>query len=210
MSLQLDPGRLDALVQIKQVEITLSSTDVIQWALWSNVTPANLTGEYSPNAEFEIAITSLIPPNRIKVLSSNLATITEADVNITPVEKTLPVTPYGNKERQFRGSIAEGFDQPYPLTWEKSEYGDVDALAKLPDGTPLSIMFNDEGDGIVQVEFYRNNSQEVSGEGDAMRVFATVLTAIQHYVQEYEPEKLKFSASKDNWAKQKQNSGLYC
>lgn len=45
MSLQLAPGRLDALVQIKQVEITLSSTDVIQWALWSNVTPANLTGE---------------------------------------------------------------------------------------------------------------------------------------------------------------------
>jgi hypothetical protein len=167
---------------------------------------SNLTGEYTPNAEFEIAITSLIPPNRIKVLSSNLATITESDVNITPVEKTLPVTPYGNKERQFRGSIAEGFDQPYPLTWEKSEYGDVDALAKLPDGTPLSIMFNDEGDGTVQVEFYRNNSQEVTGEGDAMRVFATVLTAIQHYVQEYEPEKLKFSASKDNWAKQQQNS----
>jgi len=45
MSLQLAPGRLDALVQIKQVEITLSSTDVIQWALWSNVTAANLTGE---------------------------------------------------------------------------------------------------------------------------------------------------------------------
>jgi hypothetical protein len=122
------------------------------------------------------------------------------------VEKTAPVTPYGMKEKQFRGSIAEGFDQPYPLTWEKSEYGDVDALAKLPDGTPLSIMFNNEGDGTVQVEFYRNNSQEVTGEGDAMRVFATVLTAIQQYVKEHEPEKLKFSASKDNWAKQQQNS----
>jgi len=45
MSLQLAPGRLDAMAQIKQVEIVLSTTDTVQWALWSNVTPANLTGE---------------------------------------------------------------------------------------------------------------------------------------------------------------------
>ena len=45
MSLQLAPGRLDGLVQIKQVELVLSSTDTVQWALWSNVTAANLTNE---------------------------------------------------------------------------------------------------------------------------------------------------------------------
>ncbi len=45
MSLRLAPGKLDALVQIKQVETVLSSTDTVHWALWSNVTPANLTGE---------------------------------------------------------------------------------------------------------------------------------------------------------------------
>ena len=97
--------------------------------------------------------------------------------------------------------VTEAFDQPYPLTWEKSDYGDVDALARLPDGSPLSIMFNkqtnDEGDEAVQVEFYRNNSQEVTSEGDAMRVFATVLTAIQQYVKEYQPKRLTFSASKE-------------
>lgn len=107
-------------------------------------------------------------------------------------------------------NIAEAFDQPYPLHWENSEYGDVDALAKLPDGSPLSIMFNkqqdDDGDEIVQVEFYRNNSQEVTSEGDAMRVFATVLSAIQQYIKEHQPIRLSFSASKDNWAKQQQNS----
>ena len=126
-------------------------------------------------------------------------------------EKTPDISPYaGVKDNQFRGGIYEGFDQPYPLIWEKSEHGDVDALAKLPDGTPLSIMFNTEqnndGEEVVQVEFYRNNSQEVTGEGDAMRVFATVLTAIQQYVKKYKPAKLFFSASKDNWAKQQQNS----
>jgi predicted chitinase len=95
----------------------------------------------------------------------------------------------------------EGFDQPYPLTWEDSEFGDIDALARLPDGSNLSIMFNkqqgDEGEESVQVEFYRNNSQEVTGEGDAQRVFATVLTAIQQYIKKHNPLKLTFSASKD-------------
>lgn len=107
-------------------------------------------------------------------------------------------------------NIDESFDQPYPLKWESSDYGDVDALARLPDGSFLSIMFNqqqdDDGEAITQVEFYRNNSQEVTGEGDAQRIFATVLTAIQKYIKKYKPLRLTFSASKDNWAKQQQNS----
>ena len=97
-------------------------------------------------------------------------------------------------------NIDEAFDQPYPLKWETSDYGDVDALARLPDGSPLSIMFNqqqdNDGEAITQVEFYRNNSQEVTGEGDAQRIFATVLNAIQKYIKKYKPLRLTFSASK--------------
>jgi len=112
-------------------------------------------------------------------------------------EKTLPVTPYGNKERVFRGAMAEAFNQPYPIKWEKSEYGDYDALATLDDGTYLSIMFNDEGDEEYQVEFYRNNSQEVTGEGDAQRVFATVLNAIQQFIKKVHPWRIIFSAKQE-------------
>ena len=61
-------------------------------------------------------------------------------------------------------------------------------------------MFNQEqdadGDEITQVEFYRSNSQEVTGEGDAQRIFATVLTAIQQYIKKRKPLRLTFSASK--------------
>lgn len=107
-------------------------------------------------------------------------------------------------------NVNEAFDQPYKLTWTKGDYGDTDAVAKLPDGTNLLIMFDkqqgDEGEEAVQVEFYRNNSQEVTSEGDAQKVFATVLTAIHEYVKKYKPLRLTFSASKDNWAKQQQNS----
>ena len=92
--------------------------------------------------------------------------------------------------------VAEAFDNPYKTKIEKSDYGDVDMLAKLPDGTNLSIMFNNQGDDEWQVEFYRNNSQEVTGEGDAQRVFATVLASMQKFIKKYKPWRLTFSATK--------------
>ena len=94
-------------------------------------------------------------------------------------------------------SVAEAFDQPYKSKWAKGEFGDVDVLAKLPDGTNLSIMFNHFGDNEWGVEFHRNNSQELTGEGDAQKIFATVLNAIQKFVKKYKPESLNFTASKE-------------
>jgi hypothetical protein len=104
------------------------------------------------------------------------------------------------------GILSESFGNPYAFTWEQSEYGDWDALATASDGSPISIMFSHEVDDEWKVEFYRNNSQEVSGEGDAQRIFATVLLAIQQFIKKEQPYRILFSASKDNWAKQKQNS----
>jgi hypothetical protein len=105
-----------------------------------------------------------------------------------------------NMYQPIKDDVNEAFNQPYPIKWEKGDHGDLDALAKLPDGSPLSIMFNQEqdadGDEITQVEFYRSNSQEVTGEGDAQRIFATVLTAIQQYIKKQKPLRLTFSASK--------------
>ena len=101
-----------------------------------------------------------------------------------------------------RQNVDEAFDTPLPITWEKGMHGDIDALAKLPDGTNLSIMFNKQDnikpdDKTWMVEFYRNNSQEVTGEGDAQKVFSTVLTAIQQFIKKYKPLKIYFSASKE-------------
>ena len=97
---------------------------------------------------------------------------------------------------ESKQGVAEAFDNPYKTKTEKSDYGDVDMLAKLPDGTNLSIMFNNQGDDEWQVEFYRNNSQEVTGEGDAQRVFATVLASMQKFIKKYKPWRLTFSATK--------------
>jgi predicted chitinase len=113
-----------------------------------------------------------------------------------------------NELRRRQGQVVpedvnEALDQPYKiLRWEKGDYGDVDAIARLDDNTFLSIMFNkgfSQGtkEEAWSVEFYRNNSQEVTGEGDAQRVFATVISAIQTFIKKYKPNKIIFSASKE-------------
>ena len=111
------------------------------------------------------------------------------------------VEQYSLGYRSLKQGVAEAFDTPLPITWEKGMHGDVDALAKLPDGSNLSIMFNKQDnikpdDKTWMVEFYRNNSQEVTGEGDAQKVFSTVLVAIQQFIKKYKPLKIHFSASK--------------
>jgi len=108
-----------------------------------------------------------------------------------------------------RNKLDEAFDQPYPVRWEKGEFGDYDALATLDDGTHLSIMFNREEDGEYQIEFHRNHSQEVTGEGDAQRVFATVLTAIQKFIQKRHPSRIRFSATKDDDSDNQSRTKLY-
>ena len=51
MSLQLAPGRLDAIAVAKQVDVLVTSTgDVVQWGLWANVNAINLTGESFVNS----------------------------------------------------------------------------------------------------------------------------------------------------------------
>ena len=93
--------------------------------------------------------------------------------------------------------VAEAFDQPYKMKWEKSEYGDVDALVTLPDGTYLTIMFEHTTPYEVNISFWRNNSLDVTGEGDAQRIFATVLAAIQKFLTKEQPANISFSASKE-------------
>lgn len=93
--------------------------------------------------------------------------------------------------------VTESLDQPYPMTWEHGEYGDHDALAKLADGTVLGIMFNDTGDSEYQIEFLRDHSHELTGAGDAQRVMATVLSAIQQFLKFEQPNIMVFSASKE-------------
>jgi hypothetical protein len=99
--------------------------------------------------------------------------------------------------------ITEAFDQPRGIDWEQSEESEaVDAIARLSDGTALTVMFEPEAwtnDSPTDwsVSFWRGNSQEVTGAGNAQEVFATVMSAIRQFVHAHNPESIEFSASKD-------------
>ena len=94
--------------------------------------------------------------------------------------------------------MTEAFDQPYDIRWSKGDHGDYDAYAELDDGTGLEIAFLDQQHNSWMVDFFRDNSTEITGEGDAYRVLATVLTAIREFIVKQQPAKLNFSAEKND------------
>lgn len=98
---------------------------------------------------------------------------------------------------QGQQDVTEAFNQPYSLQWEEGEFGDYDAYTKLLDGSNLSIMFNKENDDVYTVEFWRNNSQDATGDGDSQKVFATVLGAIQEFLTtKQQPRFISFTSAK--------------
>jgi len=64
VSIRLAPGRLDAIAQIRQIDVVVTSADTIHWALWANVTATSLTGENfvahasSPNVQIDRSATA--------------------------------------------------------------------------------------------------------------------------------------------------------
>jgi GNAT superfamily N-acetyltransferase len=96
-----------------------------------------------------------------------------------------------------KSGVTEAFDQPYAIQWTKQN-GDWHATADLDDGSELIVLFMSQGDNQWMVEFERDENMEITGEGDAPRVFATVLTAMQQFIAKRKPAMLNFSAEKED------------
>jgi hypothetical protein len=97
-----------------------------------------------------------------------------------------------------KSGVTEAFDQPYNIRWSKGDHGDYDAYAELDDDSSLEIAFLDQQHNSWMVDFFRDNSTEITGDGDAYRVLATVLTAIREFIVKQQPAKLNFSAEKND------------
>jgi len=138
--------------------------------------------EYANQVEHNRSKSFIIfSPDQVKVKRKEIIDLTKTDIN-------------------------ESLDRPYPMKWSRSEFGsrgeigDWEVLAKLPDGTNLEILFSrmsNTNDSPIELIFLRGNTMELTGEGDAQRVFATVLAAIQQFLKKAQPETLIFSASKE-------------
>jgi hypothetical protein len=115
-------------------------------------------------------------------------------LDTTDIDPVDPNQPPGMRRQKtdptFNVGVAESFDQPYPLTWDRSPYGDLDAYTLLPDGTKIGIMFSRDHDGLWFVDFHRDHSTSVNDQGDSIRIFSTVMYAIQQFVKKVKPRML--------------------
>tara|TARA_R110000782_G_scaffold11744_3_gene35481 strand:+ start:11897 stop:12769 length:873 start_codon:yes stop_codon:yes gene_type:complete len=95
--------------------------------------------------------------------------------------------------------VTELFDPKtsFPLTWEVAAAGtEAHAEAHDADGRTIDISFTPSGptEQVIEVVFSRGGSYDMTGKGDASRVLATVLNAINIYVTKYRPLYIAFSA----------------
>lgn len=99
--------------------------------------------------------------------------------------------------KKFSQIITEAFDNPYSVSVKKQgkKYvGDV----KLPDKSKLKIKFVPDmlDDQSWDISFLRGDSIDLTGEGDAMRIFATVLDATRQFLKMESPKEITFAAYK--------------
>ncbi len=103
----------------------------------------------------------------------------------------------------FRQHLREMFDKPFRLVkttpdknWQKP--GTMTYEYKGAEGGPLEINFTNQGDS-VYVDFDVGGSIAVRGEGDAARVFASVMDAFGRFLKKNQPDYFEFSANKEDW-----------
>ena len=106
------------------------------------------------------------------------------------------------KDLRSQQNMAESLDQPYRIKWGLLPFGNLNAIATLEDGTDLYIRFGKISDQLYsrdqwEIEFYRSDRQDITGEGDAQKIFATVLKAIHEFVRKKEPDSIEFSTNKE-------------
>jgi len=105
----------------------------------------------------------------------------------------------GVAEEMQHKKITELFDAEtaFSLQWDNqfAGRGEVHAEAYDADGRTIDISFTPTGYGRgIEIVFKRGGSYDLTGQGDASRVLATVVNAISQYLQKYQPPYIAFSA----------------
>ena len=111
--------------------------------------------------------------------------------------------------RTHNTELTEAFNRPYPYRLKKINKTYYAGRFDLPDGGDIAVYFEGMEWSDVEmswgVKFQRTNpkrphaSLDLTGEGDAMRIFATVIEIIKEFVKKEKPQELNFSAQKPEW-----------
>jgi hypothetical protein len=89
----------------------------------------------------------------------------------------------------------------FELEWDRASPGVVYATAHDRQGRTIDFVFVEIEPGVWDIEFMRGGSYGITGRGDAERVFATVLTAVQQFVQQVRPLVIVFSGKESSRAR---------
>ena len=99
--------------------------------------------------------------------------------------------------KKFKQYIEEAFDKPYPYKMKHDSGWDrYTATAKLNDGSKFVMTISEIG-GAWDVEFTRGGKMDLTGEGDQMRVFATVIAIMREFIKKESPDEIAFGAEKE-------------
>lgn len=105
--------------------------------------------------------------------------------------------------------LVETLDNPYPATLVKDGKQGYRSQVKLDDGGRLNIDIQgdehiDDYDHIDwEISFERNGDQSMTGEGDALRIMATVMKILADFIKMENPKYMNLSAAKDQKSKKK-------
>jgi len=101
--------------------------------------------------------------------------------------------------------LTEAFDSPYPVKMQKKGKSDdpfYRAEFKASDGSKVVVIIDsrehtDDYDELQwRLSFVRDSKTVRTGQGDAMRIFATVLKLTQDFIKKENPKYIEFSSSK--------------
>ena len=105
-------------------------------------------------------------------------------------------------------TLTEAFDKPYKYRLRKKNDSFWIGDFNLPDGGDIVVYFEglewSDTEKSWAVKFQRTNpsrphaSLDVTGEGDAMRVFATVIDVLKDFTKKEKPQELAFGAWKSS------------
>ena len=88
----------------------------------------------------------------------------------------------------------------YPLTWGRASMGII-AVFSTEDASEIEVQFEKMSGGGIEVAFRRENKNKpythgysITGGGDAPKILATVVSAIETYMSKYSPEYIIFTS----------------
>lgn len=103
--------------------------------------------------------------------------------------------------------LLELFTDPYKLNWTEHNEDEIHATFTTDQDTEVTVAFDRMGLNLWNISFdaaYWDHKNKVhvktflkTGQGDAPRIFATVIAATQEFVNKYKPKYLWFTASHD-------------